>query len=103
MIAIYVTIGPAHELLSNVLNSMSISKIQSLEKKVKALAEENKSLLTRTGSGLDTAELYRVKQQLTQKQDDLVSSIKLALIACIATNQFVKCNLKLQKIFILFY
>ncbi|XP_032892121.1 leucine-rich repeat-containing protein 36 isoform X2 [Amblyraja radiata] len=66
-------LSPAHELLSNVLNSMSISKIQSLEKKVKALAEENKSLLTRTGSGLDTAELYRVKQQLTQKQDDLES------------------------------
>ncbi|XP_051884671.1 leucine-rich repeat-containing protein 36-like [Pristis pectinata] len=66
-------LNSAHELLSNVLNSMSISKTQSLEKKVKALAEENKSLLTRTGSGLDTAELHRVKHQLTQKQDDLES------------------------------
>uniref|UniRef100_UPI00398F0E85 leucine-rich repeat-containing protein 36-like n=1 Tax=Pristiophorus japonicus TaxID=55135 RepID=UPI00398F0E85 len=64
---------PAHELLSNLVNSMSIPKIQSLEKKVKALTEENKSLLTRTGFGLDTAELHRVKHQLTQKQDDLES------------------------------
>ncbi|XP_067905661.1 leucine-rich repeat-containing protein 36-like isoform X3 [Heterodontus francisci] len=62
---------PAHELLSNLVNSPSIPKIQSLEKKVKALTEENKSLLTRTGFGLDTAELQRVKHQLTQKQDDL--------------------------------
>ncbi|XP_043563051.1 leucine-rich repeat-containing protein 36-like isoform X2 [Chiloscyllium plagiosum] len=62
---------PAHELLSNLVNSVSIPKIQSLEKKVKALTEENKSLLTRTGFGLDTAELQRVKHQLTQKQDDL--------------------------------
>ncbi|XP_048402506.1 centrosomal protein of 72 kDa-like isoform X1 [Stegostoma tigrinum] len=64
---------PAHELLSNLVNSVSVPKIQSLEKKVKALTEENKSLLTRTGFGLDTAELQRVKHQLTQKQDDLES------------------------------
>ncbi|XP_078400286.1 centrosomal protein of 72 kDa-like [Cetorhinus maximus] len=64
---------PAHEMLSNLVNSVSIPKVQSLEKKVKALTEENKSLLTRTGFGLDTAELQRVKHQLTQKQDDLES------------------------------
>ncbi|XP_067853907.1 leucine-rich repeat-containing protein 36-like isoform X2 [Heptranchias perlo] len=64
---------PAHEVLSNLVDSMAIPKIQSLEKKVKALTEENKSLLTRTGFGLDTAELHRVKHQLAQKQDDLES------------------------------
>ncbi|XP_078068134.1 uncharacterized protein LOC144493107 [Mustelus asterias] len=65
--------APAHEMLSNLVNSVSMPKVQSLEKKVKALTEENKSLLTRTGFGLDTAELQRVKHQLTQKQDDLES------------------------------
>ncbi|XP_038662764.1 leucine-rich repeat-containing protein 36-like isoform X6 [Scyliorhinus canicula] len=62
---------PAHEMLSNLTNSVSMPKVQSLEKKVKALTEENKSLLTRTGFGLDTAELQRVKHQLSQKQDDM--------------------------------
>ncbi|XP_038662759.1 centrosomal protein of 72 kDa-like isoform X2 [Scyliorhinus canicula] len=71
---------PAHEMLSNLTNSVSMPKVQSLEKKVKALTEENKSLLTRTGFGLDTAELQRVKHQLSQKQDDMNLKGRLAKI-----------------------
>ncbi|XP_062926178.1 centrosomal protein of 72 kDa-like [Mobula hypostoma] len=66
-------LNSAEELLFNALDTMAILKIQSLEPKVKVLTEENRSLLTRTASGLDTADFPCIKHQLSQKEDDLES------------------------------
>ncbi|XP_072886359.1 uncharacterized protein [Hemitrygon akajei] len=66
-------LNSAEELFFNALDTMAISKIQSLEQKVKVLTEESRSLLTRTASGLDSAEFLHIKHELTQKEDDLES------------------------------
>ncbi|XP_007905752.2 leucine-rich repeat-containing protein 36 isoform X1 [Callorhinchus milii] len=87
---------PAHELLSSLVGSVCLdshnSKIQSLEKKVKVLTEENKSLLTRMGTGLDTAELYRLKHQISQKQDD-IDSLKGRLAKILDENNKLRSQL----------
>ncbi|XP_069757499.1 uncharacterized protein [Narcine bancroftii] len=64
-------INSARELLSKGLNSMSILKINNLEKTNKILADENSSLLLKATSAQDNTELYHLKHQLIQKQNDL--------------------------------
>ncbi|MBN3292535.1 LRC36 protein, partial [Polypterus senegalus] len=67
---------PAHDLLAGLSTSASVDsqQIKKLEQKIQELTEENRSLKSRPSMMLNSLELQKVRLQLTETEDDLVST-----------------------------